>query len=336
MNMDLIDPTLTKTFGRALAEAAKTDERIVALAADVGNSTGLWEFKKVFPARFFEIGVAEQNMMGIAAGMATCGFRPFVSSFGCFAALRACEQVRTDICYGNQDVKVVGTHAGLSFGPGGTTHHVTEDIAVMRSFANMTILVPADSLETAMTVLAAAQHKGPCYIRLPRGPRPHFYGNCEACQFEIGRAQELRSGNDVTIIACGMPVIESVHAAAILGKDGIHARVLNMSTVKPVDKDAIIRAATETGAIVTVEEHNIMGGLGDAVASVVVENCPVPMKMVGIPDIFSTIGPSEQLYELYGLTAAPIAATVRQLLAKKNKPADISRLPAFPSVRPQH
>jgi transketolase len=315
--MSIIDPAPTITFGKALTEAAKKDNTIVALAADVGKSTGLWEFKEVFPDRFFDVGVAEQNMVGISAGMADSGLTPFVSTFGCFASMRACEQVRTDICYPNQNVKIVGTHTGISFGPGGTTHHVTEDIAIMRSFANMTVIVPADSIETAKVIEATAKYKGPCYIRLPRGTRPYLYESYDKCSFKIGKADILRQGQDITIIACGMTVDESVKAADILGKESIDTRVINMNTVKPIDKEVIINAAKETQAIVTVEEHNIMGGLGSAVSEVVVQNFPVPIKIIGIPDIYSTIGPSSDLYELYGLDSKGIVKSVKEMMASR-------------------
>jgi transketolase len=229
--------------------------------------------------------------------------------------MRSCEQVRTDICYPNLNVKIVATHTGVSFGPGGTTHHVTEDITIMRSFANMTIIVPADSIETAKVAKTAAQYPKPCYIRLPRGTLPYLYENYDKCPFEIGKADILREGTDITIIACGMPVYESVKAADTLKEKNISVKVINMSTVKPIDKETIIKAAKETKAIVTVEEHNIMGGLGSAVAEVVTQNCPVPMKIIGIPDIYSDIGPSPDLYELYGLDSKGIVKAVKEVMA---------------------
>ncbi len=310
---ELIDTTPTATFGKVLTALAQNDDDIVALSADLKLSTGLKVFDDTFPDRCFDTGVAEQNMYGICAGMATCGLKPFAATFACFASMRACEQVRTDICYPNLNVKVIGTHAGLSFGPGGTTHHATEDIAIMRSLANMTVIVPADSIETAKAVVAAAEYEGPCFIRLPRGPVPYSYKNHADCHFEIGKATTMRPGQDVTIISAGTPLSECIKAAELLAKESLDVRVINMSTIKPIDRQAVISAAQQTGAIVTVEEHNICGGLGSAVAEVTSETEPVPMKMLGIPDIYSAIGPSPQLYEKYGLTSSGIAEAVRNI-----------------------
>jgi transketolase len=311
---DIIDSAPIKNFGKVIKNIAAKDNTAIVLTADVKSSTGLHEFADTFPERFFNVGVAEQNMLGISAGLAACGLKPFAACFSAFASMRACEQVRTDICYPKLNVKIIATHAGISFGPGGTTHHATEDIAIMRSLANMTVLVPADNIETAKIIEKASDYNGPCFIRLPRGKRPDIYKIYEDCRFEIGKADTLRDGDDITIIACGMPVYESIKAADILGKEGIDVRIINMSTVKPINEYVIMKAAKETRAILTVEEHNIKGGLGSAVAEVIVQTCPVPMKILGLPDIFSTIGPSDELYNLYGLNAGGIADTVRYML----------------------
>jgi len=245
-------------YGRALVRLGGENRNIVALTADLMHSVKIEEFKKQFPERFFNFGVAEQNMMGAAAGMATCGKIPFVSTFACFASMRACEQVRTDIAYPRLNVKIVVTHAGLSIGAGGTTHHATEDIGIMRSIANMTVIVPADAIETEKAVRAAAEYEGPVYIRLGRNPDPVIYA--QDYKYEIGKAVLLKEGKHVTIIATGRMVAESLIAANKLEEEGIEAGVINVHTIKPLDKEAVVEAANNTELIVTVEEHNIMGG----------------------------------------------------------------------------
>lgn len=299
-------------YGRTLVELGRENRNIVALTADLMHSVKTEEFKRQFPQRFFNFGVAEQNMMGAVAGMATCGKIPFVSTFACFASMRACEQVRTDIAYPRLNVKIVVTHAGLSIGAGGTTHHATEDIGIMRSIANMTVIVPADAVETEKAVRAAAEYKGPVYIRLGRNPDPVIY--TRDYEYEIGKAVLLREGKHVTIIATGRMVAESLIAADKLEKEGIKAGVINVHTIKPLDKEAIIEGANNTEHIVTVEEHNIMGGLGSAVAELITEQNSCSVKRIGIPDVFSTIGSYDELLARYGLTGGGIARQIRKWL----------------------
>lgn len=297
-------------YGRTLVNLGRENRNIVALTADLMHSVKTEEFKRQFPDRFFNFGVAEQNMMGAAAGMATCGKIPFVSTFACFASMRACEQVRTDIAYPRLNVKIVTTHAGVSIGAGGTTHHATEDIGIMRSIANMRIIVPADAIETEKAVRAASEYEGPVYMRLGRNPEPVIYS--QDYNYEIGKAVYLREGRDVTIIATGRMVAESLIAACELETEGIEVRVINMHTVKPLDKEAVMEAANNTQLIVTVEEHNVIGGLGSAVAEAVTEQNSCPVRRIGIPDIFSVIGSYNELLERYGLTGEQIANQIRK------------------------
>ncbi len=317
---DLADVTTPRdVFGKVLIELARENPRIVALSADLMLSTKLKDFAKEFPGRFIETGLTEQATVGMCAGMASCGLIPFFATFAAFATMRPCEQVRTDITYQKLNVKIVGTHAGLSMGPGGTTHHCTEDIAIMRSMANMTVLIPSDLIQTVKVVKSAAEFDGPCYIRLIRGAESpvDIYESVEECPFEIGKAAVIKEGNDVTMITAGAPVVqESLVAANELEREGIHVRVIDMASVKPIDREAIVKAAEETGGIVTVEDHNIMGGLGSAVAEVVVEEKPVPMKLVGVPDTYSTLGPPNELWERYGLNSSALVGTVKDFLKK--------------------
>ncbi len=317
---DLAD-TLTPrdVFGKVLIELARENPRIVALCADLMVSTKLKRFAQEFPDRFFETGLTEQATVGVCAGMASCGLIPFFATFAPFATMRPCEQVRTDITYQNLNAKIVGTHAGLSIGPAGTTHHSTEDIAITRSMANMTVLVPSDLIQTVKVLQSAADFEGPCYIRLVRGAESlvSIYESVENCPFEIGKATVIKEGSDLTLIAAGTPVVqESLVAARGLEKEGIHARVIDMASVKPIDREKIVKAAEETGGIITVEDHSIKGGLGSAVAEVVVEERPVPMKLVGIPDTYSALGPCEELWRRYGLNSDCLAETVRTFVKR--------------------
>jgi len=307
--------TAREIYGRILCELSDRDPRIVGLTADLAKSTAISIFEKHAPERFFNVGIAEQNLMGVAAGMAKVGLIPFASTFAAFASMRACEQVRTDICYQNLPVKIIATHGGMSFGAAGTTHHCTEDLAIMRSFANMTVIVPADGVETANAVRAVKDMPGPCYIRIGRGFEPPFYEN-ENYGFEIGKAQEVHPGTDLTIIACGIAVLQAVDAAKSLKtQDGLSVRVLNMHTIKPIDREAIMRAVTETRRILTVEEHNVMGGLGSAVADVIAESGKgCAFHKAGLQDEYALVGYPEDLYAHYGLDANGIADQVRKLL----------------------
>ncbi len=288
-------------YGKALVKLGQTNPNVVALDADLSKSTKTNEFARAFPERFFQMGIAEQDLMGTAAGLAAAGKISFASTFAIFATGRAFEQVRNSIAYPKLNVKIAATHAGVSVGEDGGSHQAIEDIALMRSVPNMTVVVPADAVETEKAVLAAAAHDGPVYIRMGRLDVPVLFD--EGYQFAIGKAALLREGSDVTIIACGLLAAAALEAAEKLAAKGINARVLNMASIKPLDADAVERAAKETGAIVTAEEHTVKGGLGSAVAEVVVDRYPVPVKMVGIQDRFGQSGLPEQLLVEYGLTA---------------------------------
>ena len=307
--------TAREIYGRTLAELAKTDPRIVALTADLEKSTALNKFSAVHPDRCFNVGIAEQNMMGAAAGMAKTGLIPFASTFAIMACLRGGEQIRTDIAYQKLPVKIIATHSGISFGHAGTTHHCTEDFAIMRSIANMTVICPADGIETSKAVRACVDWPGPVYMRIGRGFEPPIYEN-EDYDFQIGKANVMRDGTDITIITCGIGVLQSMNAAKTLAeKENISVRVVNMHTIKPIDKEAIIYSANKTKRILTIEEHNIEGGLGDAVASVIAENdLHCAFKKHGMYDEFSMIGYAEDLYSYYKLDANGIADMVRQLM----------------------
>lgn len=306
-----------EAYGQALAEFGDTYD-IVVLDADLSASTKTATFSKKFPDRFFNTGIAEANMMSTAAGLATCGKIVFASSFAMFAAGRAFEQIRNSICYPNLNVKIGATHAGISVGEDGATHQCLEDIGIMRTIPNMVVLNPADKAESILAVEAAIKHDGPVYLRFGRLAVPEIFDR-ETYQFEIGKGVELKSGTDVTIIATGLMVPEALTAAEQLQEEGISARVINMATIKPIDAEIIIKAAQETGGIVTAEEHNIIGGLGSAVAEVLCESYPVPMKRVGTRDVFGQSGKPHELFELYGLTAKNIAENAKEVIKMKNK-----------------
>ncbi|TYP57811.1 transketolase family protein [Thermosediminibacter litoriperuensis] len=299
-----------EAYGEALAELGEEIKDIVVLDADLSKSTKTSVFAKKFPERFFNMGIAEQNLMGTAAGLATCGKIPFASTFAVFATGRAFEQIRNSICYPNLNVKIAASHAGITVGEDGATHQSIEDIAIMRSLPNMTIINPADAVEAKQAVRAAALHKGPVYLRLGRHPVETIFD--EHYKFEPGKGVILRDGKDVALIATGIMVAEALKAAEILAKGGINAMVINIHTIKPIDKEIILQAA-ECGAIVTAEEHSIIGGLGSAVAEVLVEEKPVPMKRIGIRDVFGQSGKPEELLKAYGLTAEDIAEAARSL-----------------------
>jgi transketolase len=271
-------------------------------------------FGNEFPDRYFDMGISEQDMMGTAAGLATCGKIPFAATFAVFAAMRACEQVRTSICYPKLNVKVVATHSGLSAGPTGPTHQGTEDMAIMRSFPNMTVLSPADAPTVRAAVRAMAAHDGPVYMRLPRSPLPILHA--ESFNFEIGRAITVRDGKDATIIGTGVMVARALQAAAVLDAEGICLRVVDMHTIKPLDEETVIRSARETGRIVTLEDHNIIGGLGGAVAEAVTKLVPVRVLRMGVPDCFGWVGSHDELLDQAGLSVAEIVLRVREFCGK--------------------
>lgn len=302
-------------YGQALAEYGE-NKNVVVLDADLACCTNSCMFRDKYPERFFNIGIAEANMMGIAAGIATTGKNVFASSFAMFAAGRAFEQVRNSIAYPNLNVKVVGTHAGISVGEDGATHQCIEDLSIMRTIPNMTVVCPSDSVETMAAVKALTDFYGPVYLRIGRIPID-VVNDYEGYKFELGKGNLMREGNDVTVIATGMMVGEAIKAHEALKKEGINARIINIHTIKPIDKDIIIKAAKETGAIVTAEEHNIIGGLGSAVSEVLSENCPVKMKRVGVKDKFGKSGKPEELFKKYGLTPEAIVTAVHEILANK-------------------
>ena len=302
-------------YGQALAELGAINDRVVVLDADLSKSTKTNDFKKVYPERFFNLGIAEQNLLGTAAGFAAAGKIPFASSFAVFAVGRAYDQIRNSIAYPNLNVKIAATHAGLTVGEDGGSHQMLEDIALMRAVPNMTVIVPADGVETKQAVMAAAEHQGPVYIRLGRPKVPVLFG--DDYKFEIGKGVVLREGTDVTLVGTGIMVSKAMEAADLLAADGISAAVVNISTIKPLDNGLITEMAQKTGAVVTCEEHNIYGGLGSAVAEVLLENCPVPMARVGVEDKFGESGLPDQLLEKYGLTAANIAEKAKAVIAKK-------------------
>ena len=302
-------------YGEALAELGAVNENIVVLEADLSKSTKTSDFKKVYPERHFNMGIAEQNMLGVAAGFAAAGKVPFASSFAVFATGRAYDQIRNSIAYPNLNVKIAATHAGLTVGEDGGSHQMLEDIALMRALPNMTVIVPADGIETKQAVKAAAEYEGPVYIRMGRPKVPVLFG--DDYKFEIGKGVVLKEGTDVTLVGTGIMVSKAVEAAELLAAEGISAAVVNISTIKPLDAELIIAQAQKTGAIVTCEEHNIYGGLGSAVAELLVENCPVPMARVGVADKFGESGLPDELLEKHGLTAANIAAQAKAVIAKK-------------------
>lgn len=304
-----------EAYGNALAEYG-ADPRIVVFDADLSKSTKTEVFKKKYPDRFFNMGIAEGNMMVTAAGMATCGKIPFASTFAVFAAGRAFEQIRNSICYPKLNVKIGATHAGLTVGEDGASHQSIEDIAIMRVLPNMTVISPADAIETKAAVKAAIELDGPVYLRLGRLGVPLLY-NESSYTFELGKGVTLADGKDVTIVATGIMVHAALEAAELLRSENITARVINIHTIKPLDTAVIIKAAKETGAIVTAEEHSVIGGLGGAVAEVITEYCPVPVIKVGIQDKFGKSGKPDKLLEMYGLTAANIALKAKAAINMK-------------------
>ena len=302
-------------YGEALAELGAVNENIVVLEADLSKSTKTCDFRKVYPERFINVGIAEQNMLGIAAGLAAAGKVPFASTFAVFAAGRAYDQIRNSIAYPNLNVKIAATHAGLTVGEDGGSHQMLEDIALMRALPNMTVIVPADGIETKQVIQAAAEYEGPVYIRMGRPKVPVLFG--EEYKFEIGKGVLMKDGADVTLVGTGIMVSKAMEAAELLAAEGISAAVVNISTIKPLDAELIIAQAQKTGAVVTCEEHTICGGLGSAVAEVLVENCPVPMARVGVEDKFGESGLPDELLEKYGLSASNIAAKAKAVIAKK-------------------
>ena len=303
-------------YGEALKELGKINKDVVVLDADLSGSTKTSVFAKEYPERFINVGIAEQNLIGTAAGLATAGKIPFASSFAMFATGRAFEIIRNSVAYPKLNVKVAATHAGLTVGEDGASHQALEDISVMRTIPNMVVICPADGVEAKKAILAAAEYEGPVYIRLGRSKVPTVF-NEENYKFELGKGIELSEGNGVTIIATGVMVSKALEAKEELLKQGVNARVINIHTIKPIDSEIIIKAAKETGAVVTAEEHNIIGGLGSAVAEVLVENNPVPLERVGVKDTFGESGSGDSLLEKYGLTKESIVESAKKAISRK-------------------
>lgn len=304
-----------EAYGNALARIGKNNTNIIVLDADLSKSTKTDTFKKECPDRFFNVGIAEQNLISVGAGLAAAGKIPFVSSFAMFATGRAFEQIRNAVCYPKLNVKVCATHAGITVGEDGATHQSLEDIACMRVLPNMTVVVPADEKETNAVIEWAAAYEGPVYVRLGRAGVDDV--SPEEYTFTPGKSTQLIDGSDVTIIACGALVGPAVEASKALQNNGISARVINMASIKPIDVDAIVKAASETGAVVTAEEHNILGGLGSAVAEVIVAHKPVPVEFVGVQDTFGESGTPTELMTKYGLTTDDIVNAVNRVVARK-------------------
>ncbi len=302
-------------YGRVLAELGEKDDRIVVLDADLSSSTKTSVFAKKFPERFFNVGIAEQNMMGMAAGLATTGKIPFISTFAIFATGRAWEPIRQSICYSRFNVKIVATHAGITVGEDGASHQVTEDIALMRVIPGMNVIVPADAVETEKVLRSIIDLNGPVYVRLSRAKFPVIFDS--QYNFEFGRGKVIREGKDVAIIAIGLMVSQALKAYELLKKENIRATVVNMSTVKPIDAELIKQVALEAGAIVTCEEHSVIGGLGSAVAEVLSEEVNVPLIRVGLQDTFGLSGKAEDLIEYFHLMPADIADAAKRAISRK-------------------
>lgn len=308
---DVIKKATRESYGEALAELSSVYPDLIVLDADLAAATKTGIFKKACPERFFDCGIAEANMMGVAAGIASTGKKVFASSFAMFAAGRAFEIVRNSIGYPHLNVKIGATHAGISVGEDGATHQCNEDIALMRTIPGMTIINPADDVEAKAAVRAALEFEGPVYMRFGRLAVPVF-NDKDTYKFELGKGVQLRDGDDVTIIATGLMVNEALQASDKLAEEGIKARVINIHTIKPLDRDIVVKAAKETGVIVTAEEHSVIGGLGSAVADVVTEECPIPVIRVGVNDVFGHSGPAVELLKEFGLTADNIIANVKK------------------------
>jgi transketolase len=304
-----------KEYGKALVELGRARDDIVVLDADLSGSTRTIDFGKAFPERFFNVGIAEQNMIGTAAGLAACGKTVFASTFAVFATGRCFDQIRQSIAYPRMNVKIAATHAGISVGGDGASHQTMEDIALMHTLPNMTIVVPADAVEAFKATKAVAARPGPCYLRMGRVDVPNFTDL--STPFEIGKATVPREGSDITLIGTGQMVAACLEAADVLKANGVSARVINMSTVKPLDQEAVHKAATETGGIVTAEEHNVISGLGSYVASYLAEHRPVPMKLVGMADVFGESGESDELMTKYGLTMDRVVEAAEEVIRRR-------------------
>ncbi|MDK2805158.1 MAG: transketolase [Thermoanaerobacterium sp.] len=302
-----------EVIGNILLKEAEVDKDIIVLASDSRGSASTSNFAEKYPKQFVEVGIAEQNLVGIAAGLASVGKKPFITSPACFLTMRSIEQVKLDVAYSRMNVKIVGISGGVSYGALGMSHHSLQDIAVMRAIPGISIIIPADRYETEKMMSSLLDYEGPVYVRVGRNPVEDVYSDLNY-NYEIGKAVVMRQGNDITIIATGETVKIAVDAADKLKEEGIGCRVLNMHTIKPLDEEAIIKAAHETGRIITIEEHSIFGGLGAAVAEVVAQNKPVPMKILGIPDEPAIAGNSKQIFDYYGLSVSNLYDVSMSLL----------------------
>lgn len=305
-----------EAYGKALRELGHENKNIVVLDADLSKSTKTADFLKEHPERFFNIGIAEGDLVVTAAGLSTCGKIPFASTFAVFASGRAFEQIRNSICYPKLNVKIAATHSGLTVGEDGASHQAIEDISIMRSIPNMTVICPSDDVETMAAVKAVADYNGPVYLRLGRSSVPTINDE-KSYNYKIGKAVTLKEGSDVSIFATGIMVSKAIEAAEALKGEGINAEVINVHTIKPIDSEAIISSAKKTGAVVTCEEHSIIGGLGSAVCEVICENIPVPLKRVGVNDTFGESGKPLDLLEKYGLTVENIIKSTKEVIEKK-------------------
>ncbi len=302
-------------YGHGIVELGESDKNVVVLCADLTDSTRSNLFKDRFPERFIEIGIAEQNLVTVASGLAAVGKTPFIASYAMFCPGRCWEQIRTTVCYNNQNVKIVGAHAGISVGPDGATHQALEDIAIMRALPNMVVVVPCDVNEAKKATIAVGEIKKPAYVRFARDKTPVF--TTEVTPFKLGKAEIYRNGKDVTIIACGPLVYQALLAARELEKEKVEATVINCHTIKPLDTETIVKCAKKTGAVITVEEHQIIGGLGSAVAECLSENYPVPMKRVGVMDRFGESGEPNELLQKFGLTCPDVVESAKRVLRLK-------------------
>jgi len=306
--------SLREAFGKALTALANDFPNAVVLDADVAGGTGAHNFRTAYPQRFYQFGIAEQNMVAAAGGMAATGLIPVVTTFAVFT-LRALEQVRLSVAYTNRNVKIVASHPGLDVGPDGASAQCLEDLAAFRTLPNMTVISVADQVETELATRAILEHQGPVYMRTGRSPTPRIFG--EDHTFEIGKGQIVRDGTDVTIVACGVEVARSLEAAKMLNDDGVSARVVNMATIKPLDHELLQRCARETGCMVTAEDHNILGGLGGAVAESLAAHNPCPVEFIGVNDTFGQSGEPDELVEHYGIGASHIADAARRAVKRK-------------------
>ena len=306
--------SLREAFGKALSSLANEFPKLVVLDADIAGGTGVHHFRKSHPARFLQFGIAEQNMMAAAGGLAAVGLLPVVTTFAVFC-LRAIEQARLSLAYARRNAKIVASHPGLDVGPDGGSAQSLEDLAAFRAIPGMTVISPADPVEMALATRAILEFEGPVYMRTGRSPAIRIFGDDHT--FEIGKGKIVRDGNDVTIVACGVEASRALEAAKMLEQDGVSARVVNMATIKPIDTELLARCAAETGAVVTAEDHNILGGLGGAVAEALGATHPCPIEFIGVKDVFGASGEPEELATLYGLTAPHIAKAARRAIARK-------------------